>query len=137
MLTKMVKAAAHIGCATHKGSPMAHGPKTLQTVLAAAAPPDLEVTFRAMFGSIMAYAEGKPFASSSDVGLALKMIGDGHKALLAVPGAEALQYDQSQPVSKTYIVVPEAMLADKDILRGWIVKSIATLPAPKARKARN
>ncbi len=115
---------------------MAHNPKDLQPVLAAAVPPDIDVTFKAMFGGILAYAEGKPFASLSDVGLALKMAGDSHDALLAVPGAKALQYDASQPVSKTYVLVPEKMLADKDALRGWIVKSIATLPAKKTRKAK-
>jgi hypothetical protein len=33
-----------------------------------------------------------------------------------VAGAKPLQYDPSQPVSKSYVVVPEAMLKDKETL---------------------
>lgn len=113
---------------------MAHDPKHLQTVVEAAAPPDLEVTFRAMFGGIMAYAEGKPFVSLSDVGLAVKLWGDAHSELLAAPGAKPLQYDPSQPVSKSYVVVPEAMLNDRDALRGWLKRSVANLPVKTAKK---
>lgn len=48
---------------------MAHDPKALQGILTDAAPPDLDIAFRPMFGGIFAYADGKPFASLSDVGL--------------------------------------------------------------------
>ncbi len=114
---------------------MAHDPKTLQSHLEAAAPPDMELAFKSMFGGIMAYAHGKPFCSLSDVGLALKMEdATEHKALLAVPGTKALQYDPSQPVSKTYVVVPDAMLQDKAAFRGWIVRSVASLKARPAKK---
>ncbi len=115
---------------------MVHDPKHLQTVFETAAPPDMEVTFRAMFGGILAYAGGKPLASLSDVGLALKVFGDDHKALMATAGANALQYDVSQPVSKSYVVVGEALLDDKDALRAWIVRAADGLKAQpvKAKK---
>lgn len=115
---------------------MAYDPKELQTIVEAAAPPDLDVTFRAMFGGILAYAEGKPFVSLSDVGLAVKLAGVDHTELMAVSGAKALQYDESQPVSKTYVVVPESMLKDKDTLRGWLKRSATNLPAKKPKKAK-
>ncbi len=114
---------------------MPHDPRHLQTVVEAAAPPDLELAFKAMFGGIMAYAHGKPFCSLSDVGLALKMENPAeHKALLAVKDAKPLQYDPGQPVSKTYVTVPDAMLTDKDALRGWIVRSVAGLKTATAKK---
>ena len=116
---------------------MSHDPKALQAVLEAAAPPDLELRFKAMFGGIMAYAAEKPFASLSDVGLAFKLeVAADHEALLAVAGAKALQYDASQPVSKTYVVVPEAMLTDGAALRAWVVRAVAGLKAkaPKKKK---
>jgi len=116
---------------------MAHQPKSLQTILEAAAPPDLELAFRPMFGGIMGYAEGKAFASLSDVGLALKLLGDDREALLAVAGSRPLQYEPDQPPSKSYVVVPDAMLADRDALRSWIVASVAGLaarPAPKRKR---
>jgi TfoX/Sxy family transcriptional regulator of competence genes len=113
----------------------AHDPKALQAILEAAAPPDAEIGFRSMFGGIMVYAGGKPMASLSDVGLALKMTGDGHAALLAVKGAKRLRYEPDAPESKTYIVVPDAMLDDRAALRGWIERCITGLPATKPKRA--
>ena len=114
---------------------MSHDPKALQAVLEAAAPPDLELRFKAMFGGIMAYANEKPFASLSDVGLAFKLeTAADHAALMAVPGAKALQYDASQPISKTYVVVPKGMLTDEAELRAWAVRAVAGLKAKKPKK---
>ena len=113
---------------------MAHDPKALQIMLERAAPPDLELAFRPMFGGIMGYAAGKVFASLSDVGLALKLSGDGRAALLAIEGAKPLQYEPHQPPSKSYVVVPEGMLSAPGDLRTWIVRSTAGLPPPSARR---
>jgi TfoX/Sxy family transcriptional regulator of competence genes len=113
---------------------MEHDPKRLQAVLQQAAPPDLPLLFRPMFGGIMGYAGGKPFASLSNVGLALKLGGADHAALLAQPGAAALRYEPDQPASKSYVVVPDAMLSDPALLRPWIARSAANLPAAKPRR---
>lgn len=113
---------------------MVHDPKRLQPILAIAAPPDLEVTFKPMFGGLFAYADGKPFASLSDVGLALKFVGGEHAAMLSHPGAAALRYEADQPASKTYVVVPDAVLSEPDQLRSWVIRSIAGLPAKRAPK---
>ena len=110
-----------------------HDPKELQTIVEGAAPPDMDMTFRAMFGGILAYVDGKPLASLSDVGLALKLFKDDHKDLIATSGAKALQYDASQPISKTYVVVPEAMLKDKDTLRSWIKRAADGLTSQPAK----
>ncbi len=114
---------------------MAHDPQALKAILTAAAPPDLPLAFRSMFGGILAYAEGKPLASLSDVGLALKCAGATHAALLAVPGAARLRYEPDQPESKTYVVVPETMLADAGVLREWVARCAAeSVAAPKKGK---
>jgi TfoX/Sxy family transcriptional regulator of competence genes len=115
---------------------MAHDPKALQILLAAAAPPDLELMFKPMFGGILAYAYGKPLASLSDVGLALKASGALNAEFLAAPGAAALRYEPDAPASKTYVVVPPAVLADREALRGWIVKAVAGLAATPAKKTK-
>jgi TfoX/Sxy family transcriptional regulator of competence genes len=115
---------------------VAHDPKTLQTRFVAAAPPDMELMFRPMFGGIMGYVDGKPFVSLSDVGLALKLSGDDYAELLAVPGAKALQYTPDMPPSKSYVVVPAAWLSDRETLRPWIVRGAANLKPAKPRKAR-
>ncbi len=109
----------------------------LQAILTKAAPPDLELSFRPMFGGIMGYVDAKVFASLSDVGLALKLAGADREALLAEPGARPLQYEPDQPPSRSYVAVPDAMLSDPDSLRRWIVRSAAGLPSPrKAAKRR-
>ena len=113
---------------------MAHDPKRLQAVLTEAAPPDLDVGFRPMFGGIMAYAEGKPFASLSDVGLGLKFAGSEREALLSLPGAAPLRYAPDQPPSKSYVLVPEALLAEPDLLRPWVIRSVSGLPPKRVRK---
>ncbi|WP_044564397.1 TfoX/Sxy family protein [Azospirillum sp. B4] len=112
---------------------MAHEPKDLQATLATAVP-DLELTFKPMFGGILAYAEGKPVASLSDVGLALKLAGADQAALLALPGAKPLRYGPDQPPSKTYVVVPDALLADAPALRNWVRRAATTAAKAPAKK---
>lgn len=114
---------------------MEHDPKALQAVMEAASPPDLELAFRPMFGGIFGYAAGKAFASLSNVGLALKMTGADHVALSAVPDVKPLRYEPDDPPSKSYLLLPEAVLSDADSLRSWIARSAAGLK-PKTTKPR-
>ena len=113
---------------------MAHDLKLLQVALTQASPPDAEVAFRPMFGGIMAYADGKPFASLSDVGLGLKLTGRERDAMLALPGATPLRYAPDQPASKSYVLVPEAMLSDPDRLGQWVIRCVSGLPAKRVRE---
>jgi len=115
---------------------MDHDPKALQILFNAAAPPDLELLFRPMFGGIMAYAQGKPLASLSNVGLALKAPPALMAEFLSAPGAAPLRYEPDAPPSKSYVVVPLAVLANHEALRGWIVKAVAGLEMATAKKAR-
>jgi len=116
---------------------MAYVPADLQKKVEAAAPLELEVKFRPMFGGIGAYAFGTMCMSLSDVGLALKLGETDRSALLALKGAKPLQYEPGAPVSKTYVVVPDSMLSDPKKLRGWIEKSAAFVKGsggkPKAK----
>jgi TfoX/Sxy family transcriptional regulator of competence genes len=95
----------------------------LKAIFENACPPHIETRFKPMFGGIMAYAFDKPCCSLSDVGLALKLAGADHEALLATAGAERLRYAADQPLSKTYVVVPEAMLDDPKELGAWIERA--------------
>ncbi len=114
---------------------MENDPKELQAVMEKASPPDLELGFRPMFGGIMGYAAGQVFASLSNVGIALKMTGADHAALSAVPGVKPLQYEPEDPPSKTYLLLPEAMLSDSEGLRTWMARSAAGLK-PKTKTPR-
>lgn len=94
------------------------------------------LTFRPMFGGIMAYAEGRPFASLSNVGLALKLAPADQSAFLELPGAKRLQYEPTSPPSKSYVVVPDPLVDDPDALEPWARRSaefVQTLPH-KAKK---
>lgn len=115
---------------------MEHDPKQLQAVMERASPPDLELGFRPMFGGIMGYAAGQVFASLSNVGIALKMTGAAHAALSEVPGVKPLRYEPNDPPSKTYLLLPDTMLAEPESLRAWMARSAAGLK-PKTKKLRN
>jgi len=115
---------------------MSYDPKALQTLMEAASPPDLELSFRAMFGGVIGYANGQAFASLSNVGLALKMNGADYAALSAVPGVAPLRYESDQPRSKSYLVAPDDLLRDHDGLRSWIARSAAGLKPAAVKKTR-
>lgn len=104
-------------------------------MLVTAAAPDLDLGFKSMFGGIMAYAAGAPFASLSDVGLAIKLAGADREMLLAIEGAVPLRYEPDQPPSKSYVVLPPSVMDDAAALHDWLKRSVAGL-APKRAKAR-
>lgn len=88
----------------------------------------------------MAYADGRPFASLSNVGLALKLATDDQAPLLALPQAERLRYEPDAPASKSYVVVPNAWVGDPDALAPWAAKSVQfarTQPLRKKRAVRS
>lgn len=88
---------------------------------------------RAMFGGAMVYADGKPIASLSEVGIGIKLTGIDHAALLAVDGAKRLQYGPGQPESKTYVLVPADLIDDNDELAHWL--NLAAAQATRAKPA--
>lgn len=59
-----------------RGECLAHDPKQLLSILTGAAPPDFDITCRAMFDDFVGNADDKAFASLSDVGIAWKVAGD-------------------------------------------------------------
>ena len=98
--------------------------------------PDGELTFKAMFGGVCAYTQGRVFASLSNIGLALKLPPDAQAELLAEEGAKRLQYEPDAPPSKQYIVVPPPMQTDPAVLAVWLARSVEyvlTQPMPKPR----
>jgi len=118
---------------------MPHDPRALQKVMEAAMPPHIDWRFKPMFGGIGVYANDKMCVSLSDIGLAVKLGPADQDALLKLKGAKRLQYEPSLPPSKTYIVVPDALLADRKTLRHWLAVSAAhaaAAPAKKPGKAR-
>ncbi len=98
--------------------------------------PDIGLRFRAMFGGRGVYAYDRMFASLSNVGLAVKLSPEMHAAALALPGAKRLQYDESQPVSKDKVVLPEEVVNDPQALAGWVRHSIDFTRSQPEKKRR-
>ncbi len=113
-----------------------HDPKSIQAAIERAAASALELSFRPMFGGIMGYVGGRPFASISNRGLALKLDARGQTELLAHEGARRLQYDPTDAPSKTYVLVPDRMLSSPDMLRPWLEQSATFVMAQAVRKPR-
>ena len=121
---------------TATGAPAALAPLAESVRDAAeATAPDAALRFRAMFGGATAYADDRPFASLSNVGLALKLAPADRDALLALPGAARLQYEPGAPVSRQYVVVPPALAADPDALAPWLRRSLDHVRAQPAGRA--
>ncbi len=115
---------------------MPHKPADLRKKMEAAAPADVDWRYRPMFGGIGAYANDRMCVSLSDVGLAVKLKGAEHAALLKLKGAKPLQYEPAMPPSKTYVVVPDAMLSDAGTLGRWLAVSAAQASAAPVKTAR-
>ncbi|HXC55216.1 MAG TPA: TfoX/Sxy family protein [Rhizomicrobium sp.] len=115
---------------------MPHKPADLQKKMQAAAPSHVEWRYRPMFGGIGVYADDRMCVSLSDVGLAVKLAPAEQAKLLALKGAKRLQYEPAMPPSKTYIVVPDAMLSNAKALGHWLAASAAHAAGAAAKKPR-
>jgi TfoX/Sxy family transcriptional regulator of competence genes len=78
------------------------------------------LTSRPMFGGTMAYADGRPFASLSSAGLAVKLPAGDQRRLLDERGGRRLRHAPDQPGSKQYIVLPRRIVDDDDALAEWV-----------------
>ena len=115
-------------------------PKNLQSAIEEAIGPEAveyEIRFRPMFGGIMAYAYGRPFASLSHAGIAVKLGQDDKCRLIEKEYGYPLRYKPSDPPSKSYTVVPKNMVeARGETLKKWLVLSMnycKTLPLKKKK----
>jgi len=114
----------------------------MQTVIEAALGPEAgayDMHFRPMFGGIMAYTHGRPFASLSNAGIAVKLSTD-QKVSLEKSGGYALRYQPDDPPSKSYMVIPLVIVeAGGKALTEWLKTSMnhcksLTLKKCKPRK---
>ena len=115
-------------------------PKKLQSAIIEAIGPEaveFEIRFRPMFGGIMAYARGRPFASLSIAGIAVKLSEGDRERLIENEGGYPLRYKESDPPSKSYTVIPKSIVEAKDDpLKKWLTLSMeycATLPLKKKK----
>ena len=95
------------------------------------------VEFKPMFGGPCYWSGGNMFAAVHQESLLVRLGEPDRAELLAQPGAHLFEPMEGRPM-KEYVVFPEALLADRDALRGWMAKGLAYaagLP-PKEKKPR-
>ncbi len=93
------------------------------------------VTWRAMFGGVSIYAEGRIFALMADDRLYLK-VDDGNRSAFEEAGmGPFLPYgDSSRPMG--YFELPPAVLADPGRLAAWVGDALAVAERAALRKRR-
>jgi TfoX/Sxy family transcriptional regulator of competence genes len=95
------------------------------------------VEFKPMFGGPCYWTGGNMFAAVHQESLFVRLGEPDRADLLAQPGAHLFEPMEGRPM-KEYVVLPDALLADRDALRGWMAKGLAyaaSLP-PKEKKPR-
>ena len=96
------------------------------------------VEHRSMFGYPCAFCGGNMFAGLHEASLVLRLGPEDREAFLALPGARLFEPMPGRAM-KEYVRVPEALLADEPVLRGWMERSLAcarALPPKRARSKR-
>ena len=94
-------------------------------------PANLEV--KHFFSGAALYADGRICMSWTPAGFALKLPDDLRAKLRKEKGAKELQYYPNAPVKKEYVVLPQWLVDDREILGCWVEQSIdrvLTLPQP-------
>jgi TfoX/Sxy family transcriptional regulator of competence genes len=82
-----------------------------------------DLSCKHFFSGAAAYANGRIFMTLTSVGLALKLPADCREVLIA-RGAQPLRYFPAGPVKKEYVIVPDDMATNPELLAPWIAKSI-------------
>ncbi len=85
----------------------------------------------------MSYAFGRPFASLSNAGIAVKLSEDDRSQLIENKDGYPLRYKPSDPPSKSYTVIPKSIVeAGGEALKNWLVLSMnycKSLPLSKKK----
>jgi TfoX/Sxy family transcriptional regulator of competence genes len=95
------------------------------------------VEFKPMFGGPCYWTGGNMFAAVHQESLFVRLDEKDRAELLAQPGAHLFEPMEGRPM-KEYVVFPDALLTDRDALRGWMARGLAyaaSLP-PKEKKPR-
>lgn len=100
--------------------------RELRSLLERAAPklgPGAGIECRHFFGGAAAWADGRIFMSLTPAGLALKLPAEARVQLMEA-GARPLRYFPKGPVKKAYVLLPEKLARDDDVIAPWIEESI-------------
>lgn len=102
----------------------------------AAIPDDVRVERRKMFGYPCVFTGGNMFAGLHQESLVVRLSKADRADALAKNGARIFEPMAGRQM-REYVVVPEAILADRSELAAWLMKGLAfaaTLPPKQAKK---
>ncbi len=100
--------------------------------------PDLH--YKDMFGGVMIYTLGKPFAVFIDDYIALKLPDEQRAEILKEAAANDPGYDPATPVSQTYVKLPPSIVSADEKVTYWIEDSlryVQTMMPAKKKKRKN
>ncbi len=81
------------------------------------------LTFKNSFGAVAGYVEERIFCSCGNFGFALKLP-EADREKIFKSGGKPLKYFAKGHIKKEYVVLPQALIADKKAMRALIKKSI-------------
>lgn len=114
-------------------------PQELIDLFDAALPSDPRVERRKMFGYPAAFVNGNMCCGLHQDDLVIKLSPAEREMLVADYGAQRFEPMPGRPM-RAYLVAPRSLLAEREKLAAWLLRSVgyvAALPAkaPRARKA--
>ena len=90
-------------------------------------PGDLEnvdLAIKHFFSGAAVYVDGKIAMTLTPVGFALKLPEKSREMLMRDHGAGELRYFPNAPIKKEYVVLPDSIVEDIDVLQKWVAKVI-------------
>lgn len=84
----------------------------------------IKLEYKHFFSGAALYANGKICISLTPAGFAIKLPEELRNDLLKQKGTNPLQYFPERAVKKGYVVLPKAVLDDREVLRDWVKVSI-------------
>ena len=87
-------------------------------------PRDVTMDCKQFFNGAAAYTNRRIFISLTPAGLAVKLAEPDKEALMLM-GGTPLRYFPKSPIKKAYVVVPENLAANTDLLKPWLARSIS------------
>ena len=88
-----------------------------------------EIEFKAVFGAVAGYSDGRLFVSYGNFGLALKLPSALRAELLEQKRGTALRYFPKGHVKKEYVVIPQGLRNDREAIRELLRQSVEYVSA--------
>ena len=86
--------------------------------------PHIEISYKAAFGAVAAYADGRIFITCGKFGVGLKLLADACQSLMDEGAGKPLKYFEKGHVKKNYVVLSPTILDDQSRLNALLRQSM-------------